>query len=201
MSARSKRRLVGLAAVVAFLAASLAFTSAALAGELGDRQGDTVDDNNQQPMDVPQADILKSWITAGTKGILLGVQVRKPTDPATDRAWVEGDSSAQWELDVNGDSKPDYTAELYNDDGKVTGEVSRADAGDDAPAKCLVSKFSYAAEEGYTVTVDPACIGSPSSVAYQATFSYDTNPSDENSGDATDTSPDQGMSPSVTIGK
>ncbi|HEV8627911.1 MAG TPA: hypothetical protein VG034_26035 [Acidimicrobiia bacterium] len=199
MSARARRRLLGLV-VAAVLAGSTAFTPA-LAGELTDRQGDTVNDDNDKPVDVPQADIVKSWITAGTKEILLGLQVRKPTDPATDRAWVAGDSSAQWDLDVNGDSKPDYTAELYNDDGKITGEVSRADAGDDAPAKCLVTKHSYAAEEGYTVTVDPACIGSPTSVAYQATFSYDTNPSDENSGDVTDTSPDQGMSPSVTVGK
>jgi hypothetical protein len=201
MSARSNRRQVRLAAVAAVLTASMVLTSPALAGELGDRQGDTVSDDTKQPADVPQADIVKSWISTGAKGILLGVQVRKPTDPATDRAWVEGDSSAQWDLDVNGDSKPDYSAELYNDDGKITGEVSRADAGDDAPAKCLATKHSYAADEGYTVTVDPACIGSPTSIAYQATFSYDTNPGDENSGEVTDSSPDQGMSPSVTVGK
>ena len=193
---RRRRRFIGFA-VVTVLAGSVALIPAALAAELTDRQGDTVDDGTGKPMDVPEADILKSWISADANGILVGMQVRKPTDPSAHPAWVDGDTIAEWDLDVNGDSKPDYTVEFSNDDGKVTGEVSRADAADEAPALCSASKLSYKAQEGYTVTIDPVCVGSPSSVAYQASFTYDTNPSAENSTDAADDCPDEGMSPPV----
>jgi hypothetical protein len=186
------------AVVAAIVAGSMAFALApAGAGEVTDPQGDTRNDDTEAPMDVAEADIVRSWISADPRAIVLGLQVRKPTDPATHRAWMDGDSSAEWDLDVNGDSKPDFTAALSNEDGKLIGGVSRFDeTDDDADDVCSATRVGYAADTGYTVTVDPACIGSPSAVAYRAEFFFDTDPSNEASPEAADTSPDQGLSPS-----
>lgn len=183
---------------------TIAFAPAALAGEASDPQGDTINDETDKPMDVPEADIVKSWMTTGATTVVLGLQVRKPTDPGTHRAWVDGDSSAEWDLDVNGDSKPDFTVSLSNEDGKVVGGVSRFDAtddNDDPDDVCPVTRHGYAADTGYTATVDLACIGSPSSVAYQAEFFFDTDPNDDEAPEATDSSPDNSMSPQSSPGR
>jgi hypothetical protein len=202
MSVGSTARRRPAATCVGVLTGLLMVVSAplALAGEASDPQGDTINDETDQPMDVAEADILKSWISAQPNGILLGVQVRKPTDPAAHPAWVDGDSSAEWDLDTTGDSKPDFTVILSNDDGKMVGAVQRFDAAEDeegdAEDLCAVSHQGYAPDKGYNVVVDPACVGSPKTVAYQAEFYYDTSPGDDNAPEAADTSPDQGMSTS-----
>ena len=194
MSVRSTRRRSAVAAAGVLAGVlSFALVPAALAGESTDPQGDTRNDDTNQPVDVPQADILRSWISIEGKAIVLGQQVRKPTDPAKDKGWIEGDSSAEWDLDVNDDGKADYTVALSNEDNHVTGGVQKPDAGDDDPDLCSVTRWSYAPEAGYTVTVDSACVGSPGSVAYQAEFFYDTAPNDDNAAEITDASPDQGL--------
>jgi hypothetical protein len=201
MSVRlTRRRSAAACAAVLTGALVLAFGPLALAGQSTDRQGDTINDDTDQPMDVAEADIVRSWISAQPKEILLGVQVRKWTDPAAHPAWVDGDSSAEWDLDTTGDSQPDYVVILNNEDGKVVGAVQRFGAAEDAEGEaedlCAVSHLGYVADKGYNVTVDPACIGSPKSVAYQAEFFYDTGPGNDNAPEAADTSPDQGMAPS-----
>lgn len=193
MNVRSSRRRSAVVAVV--VSGAITFGPMASAGESTDPQGDTVNDDTDQPMDVAEADIVRSWISADARAIVLGLQVRTPTDPATHRAWVDGDSSAEWDLDVNGDSEADFVAAMSNEDGQVVGGVSKADAAEEDDDLCSVSNLSYAADRGYTVTVDAACIGSPDTVAYQAEFFYDTDPSDENAPEATDSSPDDDMSP------
>jgi hypothetical protein len=167
--------------------------------EVVDPAGDTVNDENDSRLDAPEADILRSSIEVVGKGIRLNVQVRKPTDPRTDRAWDgdESDSGIEWELETTGDDKPDFSVEYYTDSGKITGEVTRSSDNDDEPALCELTSATFSPEAGYTAAVDTACIGSPDSIAYAVTFLYDTDPSQANGAVASDTAPDSGMSARV----
>ena len=170
-----------------------------VAAEVADPAGDTVNDENDSRLDVPEADVLRSSIEVVGKGIRLNVQVRKPTDPRTDRAWAgdESDTGVEWELETTGDDKADFSVEYYIDSGKITGEVTRSSDNDDEPTLCELTSATFSPEAGYTGMVDTGCIGSPDSVAYAVTFLYDTDPSQANGAVASDTAPDSGMSARV----
>lgn len=167
-----------------------------VSAEAADPAGDTVNDENDSRLDVPEADVLRSSIEVVGKGIRLNAQVRKPTDPRTTRAWEgdESDTGIEWELETTGDDKPEFSVEYYIDSGKITGEVSRSSDNDDEPARCDVTSAAFSPEAGYTAVVDTGCVGSPDTVAYAVTFLYDTDPSQANGAVASDTAPDSGMS-------
>ena len=167
--------------------------------EVADPAGDTVNDDNDSRLDVPEADILRSSIEVVGNGIRLNVQVRKPTDPRTSRAWDgdESDTGIEWELETTGDDKPDFSVEYYIDSGKITGEVTRSSDNDDEPALCELTSATFSPEAGYTAMVETTCIRSPDSIAYAVTFLYDTDPSQANGVVASDTAPDSGMSARV----
>ena len=167
--------------------------------EVADPPGDTVNGDNDSPVDVPEADVLRSAIIVRADGIRLNVKVRKPTAPLTDRKWVgdESDTGIDWELETTGDDKPDFVADYYTDSGKITGDVYRASDADldEPPTLCQLKSAAFDPEIGYTAVVDPACVGNPDGVAYTATFSYDTDPTKADGVVAEDTAPDSGMSP------
>ena len=167
--------------------------------QVADPAGDTVNDENDSRLDVAEADIVRSAIEVVGNGIRLNVQVRKATDPRTDRAWEgdESDTGIEWELETTGDDKPDFSVEYYIDSGKITGEVTRSTDNDNEPALCELSSATFSPEAGYTAVVDTACIRGPDSVAYAVTFFYDTDPSQANGAVASDTAPDSGMSARV----
>jgi hypothetical protein len=170
-----------------------------VSAEAADPAGDTVNEENDSRLDVPEADVLRSSISVVDKGIRLNVQVRKPTDPLTNRAWAgdESDTGIEWELETTGDDKPDFSVEYYTDSGKITGEVTRSSDNDDEPTLCELRSAAFSADAGYTAVVDTDCIRSPGSVAYVVTFSYDTDSTQANAAVAEDHAPDSGMSPRV----
>jgi hypothetical protein len=169
--------------------------------EVTDPAGDTVNEDNDSPIDVPEADILRSAIIVRADGIRLNVKVRQPTSPLTDRKWVgdESDTGIDWELETTGDDTADFVADYYTDSGKITGDVYRASDADkdEPPTLCQLKSAAFDPEIGYTAVVDPACVGNPDAVAYTATFFYDTDPSKPDGVVAEDSSPDSGMSARV----
>jgi len=87
---------------------------------------------------------------------------------------------------------PDFEIQYYYDAGSFGGSVDRpGDAA--APSVCGVSAATYG-PDGYSVTVDPACLGNPAAVAFSATMYYDTNPKNDNADVASDVAPNGGMS-------
>ena len=51
----------------------------------------------------------------------------------------------------------------------------------------------FTPEDGYTLVIDPKCIGNPKTLGYSVAIFFDTNPKDENAPMATDRVPDQGF--------
>jgi hypothetical protein len=165
---------------------------------MADPTGDTVDEDTGEPLDVPEADILRSSIPSTTDEIALNVQVRKPTAPLSDQAW-DGATEIDWELDTTGDGQADFVADYYTDEGKITGDVYRSTDDPDEPVLCPLRSATFSPDAGYTAVIDVACIGAPQSIAYTAEFSYDTNPDDDAAPVADDIAPDTGMSPRMGI--
>jgi hypothetical protein len=192
---------VGTWPVGILIAAGLVLSAAPVWGDAGaanltDPAGDMVDGEHAAPLEVPEADILRSSILSAADGITLNVQVRKPTAPLSDKAW-DGETEVEWTLETTGGGEPDFIADYYTDSGKITGDVYRSSDNDDEPVLCHLKSATFSAEAGYTAVVDPACIGAPETIAYAAEFSYDTNPDDDNAPVAEDVAPDTGVSPKV----
>ena len=69
-------------------------------------------------------------------------------------------------------------------------------AENEAPA-CGLSSATYRPETGYTVVVDPQCLGNPSAVSYQVSLYYQTDPNNEDTV-VTDVAPNTGLAGPVT---
>jgi uncharacterized protein RhaS with RHS repeats len=120
------------------------------------------------------------------------MQVQQPTDPRQDKRWAGDSTFAMWAVDTNGNGVPDFEIQYSFDGTGLGGSVSRP--GDEsAPSVCKVSAATYG-PDGYSVTVDPACLGNPASFSYRATIYYDTNPKDDNADVVSDVAPNGGMS-------
>ena len=162
---------------------------------LADKSGDTVGDGTGQPMAQGRADIVRTIADYTAKAIVLTAQVAQPVDPRQDPNWASDSTYLAFDLDTTGDGTPDFEVQYYLDSGAPMAEVSRA--GDTTGASLCAAEAGYTAD-GYTVAIDPACLGGPTSFTYRATIYYDTDPQNANSDDATDVAPDAGLSPSVT---
>ena len=165
-----------------------------VAMSLPDPAGDTADDTSRKPVAEARADIVGADAGYGPGGIRFAMQVAQPTDPRSDVRWMADGTYAMWAVDTDGDSAADYEIQYFNDDGELTGSVSRP--GQYGAQVCGVSTATYDTH-GYEVTVDPACLGRPASFTYRAQMLYDTNPSDDDSTVAADTAPDTGWSEPV----
>jgi hypothetical protein len=119
------------------------------------------------------------------------VQVKTPTDPLRDPAWSDR-SDAEWALDTNGDGKPDFTAEFATDKGEIYGAVFDVNKPDEK-SLCDADSAGYTPEDGYTLVIDPKCIGNPKTLGYSVAFFFDTNSKDDKAPMATDRVPDQGF--------
>ena len=93
------------------------------------------------------------------------------------------------DLDTNLDGTVDYVVEYFVEGGQLGADVFRAD---DASTTSLCGVEAALSPDGYTVGVDPACIGNPAAFAYRPTIYYDTA-----SEVVTDIAPDTGFSRSV----
>ena len=162
------------------------------AGSLSDPAGDTFVDGSQKPVRDSRADIVKAGAAYGPGGITFVMQVQRPTDPRTDERWAADSTYAQWSLDTNGDSAPDFEVQYFVvDEENLGGSVSRPSQ--DGEPVCEATAVVYR-DDSYALTVDPACLGNPASFSYRATIFYDTNPADENADVISDVAPDGGWS-------
>ena len=154
-----------------------------------DATGDTVVDSSRAPQATPRADMVESRATNTTKGIGFAVKVADPVEPARDPAWNSTTTFVLWEIDTNGDDKPDFEVEYFLEGGKLIAGVSRITAnGRQAACEAEAQYMS----ESYAVGIDPACLGSPASLSYRATVFYAVGSNNDDS--ITDVSPDGGMS-------
>jgi len=146
--------------------------------------------------DNPRADITQASLEYAPGWIRMKVQVKTPTDPLKDPAWSDR-SDAEWALDTNGDGKPDYTVEFATAKGELYGAVFDVTKPDDK-SLCDADSASFSAQDGYTLVIDPKCIGNPPSLGYSVAIFFDTNPKDDNADVASDVAPAGGMSFPVT---
>ena len=141
--------------------------------------------------DNPRADITEASLEYAPGWIRMKVQVKNPTDPLKDPAWSDR-SDAEWALDTNNDGQPEFTVEFATDKGELYGAVFDISKPDDK-SLCDADSASFSAEDGYTLVIDPKCIGNPKAVGYSVAVFFDTNPKDEKAPMATDRVPDMGF--------
>jgi hypothetical protein len=141
--------------------------------------------------DNPRADITEASFEYASGWIRMKVQVKNPTDPVKDPAWSDR-SDAEWALDTNKDGRPDYTVEFASDKGELYGAVFDIAKPEDK-SLCDADSAGFSPQDGYTLVIDPKCIGNPPSLGYSVAIFFDTNPKDEKAPMATDRAPDQGF--------
>ncbi|HZI38971.1 MAG TPA: hypothetical protein VFF24_11755 [Acidimicrobiia bacterium] len=141
--------------------------------------------------DNPRADITEASLEYAPGWIRMKVQVKNPTDPLKDPAWSDR-SDAEWALDTNKDGQPEFTVEFASDKGELYGAVFDVAKPDDK-SLCEADSAGFSPQDGYTLVIDPKCIGNPTSLGYSVAIFFDTNPKDEKAPMATDRVPDQGF--------
>src|SRR5256885_10589215 len=141
--------------------------------------------------DNPRADITQASLEYAPGWIRMKVQVAQPTDPVKDGAWSDR-SDTEWALDTNQDGKPDFTVEFATDNGELYGAVFDVTKPKDK-SLCDADSANFSPQDGYTIVIDPKCIGNPKSVGYSVAMFFDTNPKDDNAPMATDRVPEQGF--------
>ena len=156
-----------------------------------DAAADVLNTATASVFDNPRADITGASLEYAPGWIRMKVQVKTPTDPVKDSAWSDR-SDAEWALDTNNDGKPEFTAEFATDNGELYGAVFDVSKPDDK-SLCDADSASFSPEDGYTLVLDPKCIGNPKTLGYSVAIFFDTNPKDDNAPMATDRVPDQGF--------
>jgi hypothetical protein len=154
-----------------------------------DGVGDVLNTLTSSLFDSPAADITSASVEYAPGWIRMKVQLQQPVNPVRDGAWSD-QSYAEWALDTTGDGAADYTVEFSTEDGELYGAVF--DARDpDAKSTCDADSASYSPEDGYTLVLDPACIGRPAKLGYAVAMFLDTNPADETAPLTADRVPDR----------
>lgn len=156
---------------------------------IDDAGGDTVVDGSKVARALPRADLIRSTANYTAKALLLAVKTAEAVDPRQDPRWASENTYVSWDVDTNLDGAADYIVEYFVDGGQLAADVTRAD---DASATSLCGVEAALSSDGYTVALDPACLGNPAAFAYRATIYYDTAPEV-----VTDVAPDTGFSRSV----
>jgi hypothetical protein len=141
--------------------------------------------------DNPRADITQASLEYAPGWIRMKVQVKNPTDPLKDPAWSD-QSDAEWALDTNQDGRPDFSAEFATDNGELYGAVFDMSKPNDK-SLCDADSATFSPQDGYTLVIDPKCIGNPKSVGYSVAMFFATDPENENAPMATDRVPEQGL--------
>ena len=158
---------------------------------VADGATDVLNTDTAAAVDNPRADITQASLEYAPGWLRMKLQVKTPTDPLKDSAWSDR-SDVEWALDTNADGKPDYTAEFATDKGEVYGAVFDVNKPDDK-SLCDADSAGFSPEDGYTLVIDPKCIGNPKSLGYSVAIFFDTNPKDDKAPMATDRAPDQGF--------
>jgi hypothetical protein len=139
----------------------------------------------------PRADITEASLEYAPGWIRMKVQVKNPTDPVKGPEWSDR-SDAEWALDTNKDGQPDFTVEFATDKGELYGAVFDVNK-PDAKSLCDADSAGFSPEDGYSLVIDPKCIGNPKSLGYSVAMFVSTDPKNDNAPMATDRVPDEGF--------
>jgi hypothetical protein len=156
-----------------------------------DRKADTVAQGTTKSKPEPRADIVQTHVSYETGRLVFSVRVGQWVDPRQDPNWASESTYVDWEIDTDGDGKPDYEVQYFLSEGTPVAGVSRA--GDDTGDSVCVAESGYAAH-GDAVAIDPACFNAPASFSYRVSMYYDSDPKNEDADVLTDVAPDGGLS-------
>jgi len=166
-------------------------------GLVTDATGDTFIDGTQTHITEPRADIVKAVAAYDNGNISFALETQKADDPQTDPNWASDATYVAFDVDTTGDGKPDFEVQYSYDGTGFGGEVIHPGDDDSVPAVCDATAAGYTAP-AYWITIDPSCLGNPSSFSFRVTTYFDTNPKDDNADVASDVAPNGGMSFAIT---
>jgi hypothetical protein len=158
-----------------------------------DGVGDVLDTLTSNRAVDPGADITEASVEYAPGWIRMKVKLDAPIDPLRNPRWSD-QSYVEWSFDTSGDGNPDYTAEFATEKGELYGAIFDASKPDD-PSLCDADSAGFSPQDGYTLVIDPACIGAPKTMGYAVEMFFDTNPNDDKAPMLTDWVPDQGFRP------
>jgi len=162
---------------------------------IDDRAGDPVIEGTTTPASQPRADLVQTQANYTAKALLLTAKTVDTVQPKDDPRWLSDSTFVSWELDTNGDGGIDYEVQFFFADGGLVAGVSRPG---DADSQSVCAAEAGQTADGYTVGIDPGCLGNPASFNYRVTTYYDTDPANENADVITDVTPDGGLSRPVS---
>jgi hypothetical protein len=158
-----------------------------------DGVGDVLDTLTSNLSVDPGADITEASVEYAPGWIRMKVKLEAPIDPLRDPRWSD-QSYVEWSFDTSGDGNLDYTVEFATEKGELYGAVFDASKPDD-PSVCDADSAGFSPQDGYTLVIDPACIGAPKIMGYAVEMLFDTNPNDDKAPMLSDWVPDQGFRP------
>src|SRR5579884_765081 len=164
-----------------------------------DGVGDVVNGVTAGPFDNGRADITGASLEWAPGWIRMKTQLKTATDPLKDPAWSDADD-IEWAFDTNNDGKVDYTVEFATDKGELYGAVFDATKPNDNSI-CDADSASFSPQDGYTLVIDPKCIGNPKSLYWAVTTFVTSNPKDANAQVVSDRDPDQGFQAQAAPGQ
>lgn len=156
-----------------------------------DGVGDVVDSLTSSLLDDSGADVTHASVEYAPGWVRMRVQLTNPINPLRDPRWSDA-NFVEWSFDTNGDGEPDYSVEFSTENGELYGAIFDATKPDN-PSLCDADSASFSAEHGYTLVIDPKCIGNPKTIGYAVEIVLDTNPNDGNAPILSDRVPDQGL--------
>jgi len=166
-----------------------------------DPVGDVINRETNDKLQAPPSDIVSVAVDSGATGILLTFKTQEAPDPTTDPHWASANTFVSWQVDSSGDGKVDNLIRFSLDRdtaGKLVGDLTHW-AGPGQPAQHCDVPATYDPATGYTLTINPSCMGTPSAISYRVQLTYDTNPSGTKPPLAFDVVPDQGLAGPVPI--
>jgi hypothetical protein len=164
-----------------------------------DGVGDVINTVTSGVFDNSRADITSASLEYAPGWIRMKAQLKTPTDPLKDPTWNDG-NDLEWALDTNGDGQPDYTVEFATNKGELYGAVFDATKPNEKSV-CDADSASFSPQDGYTLVIDPKCIGNPKSLGYAATMYFDANPKDDKAPAVSDRVPNDGFQTAVAPGQ
>jgi len=200
-----KKMAAGLATTIGALLLGAGFVVAppaiAAPAALTDPVSDVINRETNAKLASPATDIVSATVDSGAQGIVLTFKTQEAPDPATDSHWASPNTFVSWQVDSTGDGKVDNLIRFSLDRdtaGKLVGDLTHW-AGPGQPAQHCDVPATYDPAAGYTLTINPSCMGTPSAISYRVQLTYDTDPSAAKPPLAFDVIPDQGLAGPVPI--
>jgi len=166
-----------------------------------DPSGDVINRDTNAKLTSPATDIVAATVDSGAQGVVLTFKTQQMGNPATDPNWASPYTFVSWQVDGNGDGKVDDLIRFSADrdtPGGIVGDLTHW-SGPGIPAKHCDAQAAFDPTNGYSLTINPTCMGSPASITYRIQLTYDTSPGATKPPLAFDVAPDQGLAGPVPI--